>query len=126
MPTARALDAMRTKKQPLPAAVTVSAMIDTGAGVSVIRTGVPQQLNLQPVGIQSINTPTSYSVLCHRYSIRMVFPFTGGIKVPVSIDMVMTETPLKGQNIQCLLGRDFLQHGVLIYSGPDETFTFSF
>jgi hypothetical protein len=31
-----------------------------------------------------------------------------------------------GQNIQCLIGRDILQHGVLIYIGYSNQFTLSF
>ena len=45
--------------------------------------------------------------------------------MPVHFDAVFTEAPLKGQNIQCLLGRDFLAHAVLTYVGPTNSFVIS-
>ncbi len=38
---------------------------------------------------------------------------------------VFTATPLKGQNISCLIGRDVLSNAVLIYLGNDNSFTLS-
>ena len=105
--------------------ITVAAMIDTGASSSVIQAGIAAMLGIQPIGVQSICTPTSQNVMCGRYAVGFLFPATAGVLVPVMFDMVMTETPLQGQNIQCLLGRDFLSHGILVYSGPDNSFTFS-
>jgi len=40
--------------------------------------------------------------------------------------MIVTEAPLQGQNIQCLLGRDLLAYGLLVYNGPTNTFTLAF
>lgn len=107
------------------APVRVAAMIDTGATQSILKTGVAQQLGLNPVGIQKINTPTSQNVQCARYFIEITFPSTAGLKIPVNFGLVVAEAPLIGQNIQCLLGRDFLSHGILVYTGPDGSFSFS-
>ncbi len=33
---------------------------------------------------------------------------------------------MPAQNIDCLIGRDILEHVVMVYNGPEETFSFSF
>jgi hypothetical protein len=100
-------------------------MIDTGASCSVIKAGIADILGVKPVGVQYVSTPTSQNVRCLRYLIAFNFPSTAGLQVPVGLELAMIEAPLQGQRIQCLLGRDFLSHGIFIYSGPDQTFSFS-
>jgi len=82
-------------------------------------------LGLFPVSSQLINTPSSENVPCLQYLLRLMFFPTGGLLMPVHFDSIFTEAPLKGQNIQCLLGRDFLAHAVLTYIGPTNSFVIS-
>jgi len=95
-------------------------MIDTGATGSVIRQGIAAQLGLTPVGTKNINTPTSSNVACYEYQVQFVFPNR------VSYETTAIEAPLIGQHIQCLVGRDVLADGVLVYIGYTNTFTLSF
>ena len=124
-PSPMAIHAMQQAGTLVPAPISVSAMIDTGASNCVIQSGLPQQLGLFPVGSQLINTPSSENVACMQYLLRLSFFPTGGLLMPVNFDSVFTEAPLKGQNIQCLLGRDFLVHAVLTYIGPTNSFAIS-
>jgi predicted aspartyl protease len=101
--------------------VVAVAMIDTGATGTVINHDVAQRLGLQPVGICSINTPSSAGVACHEYLVRLVMP-----RHNVVVETVAIGAPLHGQHIQCLIGRDVLQHAVFIYTGYNNTFTLSF
>jgi predicted aspartyl protease len=102
-------------------AAKVLAMIDTGATGTVIQTGIAHQLGINPIGTTYIHTPSSMNVLCHQFDVRLIFPSNVGMD-----SIVVTEAPLQGQHIQCLIGRDVLQHGVLIYTGYDDSFTLSF
>ena len=102
-------------------AIKVLAMIDTGATGTVISQGLAIQLGINPVGTTLINTPSSTNITCHQFDIQMIFPNNVNIA-----SIVVTEAPLKGQHIQCLVGRDVLQHGVFIYTGYDNSFTLSF
>lgn len=104
----------------IPSPVPVIAMIDTGASVSVVRQGLPGQLGLKPVGLTYISTPSSTNVARYRFLVRFAFPNNVFVEVPV------VEAPLQGQNIQCLIGRDILAHGVLIYIGYSNLFSLSF
>lgn len=104
----------------LPPPVQIPAMIDTGATGTVVREDIVKQLNLHPVGVTLINTPSSTNVQCYEYLMRLLFPNN------VIIETLVIAAPLQGQNILCLIGRDVLQHGVFIYTGYVNTFTLSF
>ncbi len=124
-PTSLAIQAMQKAGTPIPPPVAISALIDTGASTCVIQTGLPQKLGVYPVGSLLLNTPSSENVPCMQYLLQLRFFPTGGLLVPVHIEAVFTEAPLKGQNIQCLLGRDFLALAVLTYVGPTNSFVLS-
>ncbi len=96
-------------------------MIDTGASGTVISQGLADKLGISPIGTALINTPSSTNVTCFQFDVQIVFPNNVNIA-----SIVVTEAPLQGQHIQCLIGRDVLQHGVLIYTGYDNSFTLSF
>jgi predicted aspartyl protease len=112
-------EALKKAGQKAPAPVTANAMIDTGATGSVINPAIVQQLGLQPVGAVNISTPSSASVPCYQYSVRLLFPNN------LIFETIATEIPLKGQQIQCLVGRDVLAHCVLVYTGYINQFTLS-
>ena len=95
-------------------------MVDTGASLTVIQTGIAQKLGLQAVGAIQVNTPSSQNVLCTQYAVRILLP------KGVVASVLATEAPLQGQNIQGLIGRDLLKHGVLVYLGTEDQFTLSF
>ncbi len=76
-------------------------MIDTGATGSVIQNGLAAQLGLKP-------------------AVRLLFPNN------VTFETTVIETPLQGQQIRCLIGRDVLSQGVLVYIGYSNLFSLSF
>lgn len=102
-------------------AIKVLAMVDTGATGTVISQGLAGKLEINPVGTAFINMPSSTNVICHQFDVQLIFPNNVNIA-----SIVVTEAPLHGQHIPCLIGRDVLQYGVLIYNGYDNSFTLSF
>ena len=113
-------DTLRLDDQNLQVPLSISAMVDTGARRTVIRASLVTQLNLKPVGTTLISTPSSTNVHCYEYLARLVLPHN------VIVESVVIAAPLEGQNIQCLIGRDVLRHGIFIYIGYDDSFTLSF
>ena len=103
-----------------PKPVSVRALIDTGASHCVIKKEIPEQLGLKPVGSIKINTPSSKDHQCYQYFMRMAIPAH-----ELVYEGVFTAAPLEGQNIACLIGRDLLANGILIYIGYAQQFTFS-
>lgn len=112
-------EALARAGKPLPEPIPITALIDTGASGSVIQKGLPDQMGLKPVGAQSISTPTSTNVHCYQYRLRFLFPNR------VVFETTVVEAPLRGQNIQCLLGRDLLSHAVFVYIGYRNLFSLS-
>lgn len=113
-------EALKKSGDSLPDPVLVKGMIDTGATGTVIQPEIAKKLGLQPVGVVTISTPSSENVPCYQYSVRLIFPSN------VIVEAIAIETPLKGQHIQCLIGRDVLAHGILVYTGYINQFSLSF
>jgi hypothetical protein len=121
-PTQALIDVLQAAGQNLPVPVQAVAMVDTGATGTVITPTIAQKLGLQPVGVVQMGTPsTTQAITANQYNIDMILP------QGVTLASVMAiEAPLGGQHIQCLIGRDVLRHGVLIYIGYANQFTLSF
>jgi predicted aspartyl protease len=113
-------DALKKSGASLPAPVPITGMIDTGATGTVVQPDVARKLGLQPVGVVTISTPSSENVPCYQYIVRLIFPSN------VIVEAIAVEAPLKGQHIQCLVGRDVLAHGILVYTGYINQFSLSF
>lgn len=111
---------LREADSPIPGPVTVRAMIDTGASRSVVQRGLADQLGLKPIGITYISTPSSTGVPAFEYLVRLVLPNN------VIFETTVLEAPLQGQGIQCLIGREVLSQGMLVYIGYSNLFSLSF
>lgn len=81
-----------------------------------------KKLGLTPVGTAQVVTPTSDKpVACNQYAIRIVIPV-----LSVTWEATVIAAELKHQKIEGLIGRDFLQHCVLVYIGKSDTWSLSF
>ncbi|MDR3000534.1 MAG: retroviral-like aspartic protease family protein [Fibromonadaceae bacterium] len=101
--------------------ISLKALIDTGASCSALSSAVIKQLALEPVGESLMNTPSHSKVPCKIFDIRMIMPDNVRVK-----SVLVIEAPLEGQNIQCLIGRDILGLGILVYNGQEGLFSLSF
>jgi predicted aspartyl protease len=116
-----ALDALKRRSLPVPESIKLAALVDTGATITCISASIIEPLGAQPVRTVRINTPSTHGMECNVYALQILFPGTL-VKVPVQA----VAAPLQGQNIQVLIGRDILQHGVFVYQGMSDTFTLAF
>jgi hypothetical protein len=119
--TRAATQLLTSAGQPVPPPVAATAMLDTGASGTAVRTGLLGPLGLNPVGLQDVLTPTTGAtpVKYVTYAVLMAMP--NG-----SINLTVVETELAGQGIDALIGRDVLKHGLFIYQGHSSQFTLSF
>ena len=104
----------------VPAPVPVLAMIDTGAAATIIKEETIMRLKVPPVDEVLIKTPTASGVVCRRYWLRLF------LDQDVYIETTVIAASLEGQHIQCLIGRDALRHCLVIYNGPDNSYTLGF
>lgn len=108
----------------IPMPIQVNALIDTGASFTCISSDIAKQLNLSPHGLTNILT-AGHPNLSNIYDVFL------DIGVDFDTQLVfdpirVVEVPLIGQsNIGCIIGRDILSKGVLVYIGCADTFSFS-
>lgn len=122
-PSSAARQALSISGVVLPRPISVQAMVDTGATTTVVTPKIARPLGLNPVSQVPIRTPTTQQpVMANQYSVDLHFPING-VVVP---DIVVSEAGLIGQHIECLIGRDVLRLGVLVYIGYNNQFTLSF
>lgn len=121
-PTAKLRQVLARKNEPIPPAQRVIALIDTGAAKTLLTPTVIQALGISPIGATRISTPaTTEPVLVRQFDVSLVLPDEVTVESATCI-----EAALGGQPVQCLIGRDILQHGVLVYIGYANQFTLSF
>ncbi|HET8775639.1 MAG TPA: retropepsin-like aspartic protease [Thermoanaerobaculia bacterium] len=104
------------------APITAVAMVDTGAQQTVLSPDVAAQLGLKAVGAVPVITPTTTEpVQCDLFHVNVYF------SPEVVVENVLAaQAPLIGHGFQCLIGRDVLQKGVLVYIGNENQFTLTF
>jgi hypothetical protein len=121
-PSVLYMQTMTKKGKTIPEPVKAVAMIDTGASGTGVTPGLVQQLGLAPVGTSKMSTPSTVAAVeAAVYNLGLAFP--NGVSIP---SVMALEAPLGGQHIQCLIGRDVLQHCVLNYVGYINQYTLSF
>lgn len=119
--SAVANEVLSSKGETINPPIEATVLIDTGASGTCINPKIVSTLGLVSRGVIQIATPSSKAHPCNVYDVSLHFP--NGVTIPT---VGVIETPLEGQNIQCLIGRDVLEHGILIYTGYTETFSLSF
>lgn len=119
----------RRASQPVPTAIDVPALIDTGAEASCIDTTLGNRLNLLPAQIWSANVPmlggTGYAAY-YEVELTLPHPSVTASHLLVVSDLEVVELDLLSYGIEVILGRDVLAHCVLIYDGTANEFTLSY
>src|SRR5437870_2280465 len=108
-PSGEFIAALSGLGQPVAPPCTVEALIDTGAHTTVINPETVRRLNIRPVGVVQINTPSTVSpLLCNRFHINVYLSQAFAVENVFAI-----EAPMGGLPYQCLIGRDILRHASL-------------
>lgn len=118
---------LRRNGFPVPASILVRGQADTGSAVSGISPDVLARLDLRSVDTLSILTPSTGLTphVCPAFHVSIGFSQAGIEHIllnAVAIESVFA--PEEG--IQALLGRDVLQHCLLVYDGKGRTFHLAF
>jgi predicted aspartyl protease len=107
-------DVMKTQGKQIPA-ITVQALIDTGASSTVISPKVSSSLNLKRTGTQNVSSVQDDQERPVFFG-SIIFPWRRGMEAQ------LVECPLRGNYFDCLIGRDVLQHWHFSYNGTDGSY----
>jgi hypothetical protein len=123
-------EALKRAGKPIPEALVVRCLIDTGArGTAVDRT-VVQSLGIPPSGTVLVHTSSTGQtpVRCNQFAVAVgIVMDDDHVHYPVrGVILQVTEMDLSRQNIQGLIGRDVLDQGIFLYNGCHRTLTLAF
>ncbi len=120
---------LQSAGQPIPTPVPGFALIDTGASISAVDVSVMQNLAVHPIGIANVGRAGGPQQQ-NTYPARFVFP---GTQLPSMdfnqlIGANLAAQAVAGSQLRlvALLGRDILQHFILIYNGTTGSFSLAF
>jgi len=113
---------LQEQGQKAPDPLKAYALIDTGASATTIDPEIAESLSLTPRGVINISTPSCASHPANTYDVSVYFP---AHKYPLPL-LTVIEGPLAAQGIHCLIGRDILSNGLLVYEGYADRFILSF
>ncbi len=102
----------------IPEPVPVRAIIDTGAWKSVVRADVISRLSLSPIIPITVPTASSPGIESFLYEVTLLFP------EDVALEIAVIGLALPSQANECLIGRDVLRKGTLVYSGTTGSYSF--
>jgi len=103
----------------LPAPATGLALIDTGASMTCVDDAAAAQLNLPVIDVVNIASASHASSQANIYPIQIEVI---GAPIVVAADRA-AGAALAAQGLLALIGRDVLQHCMLVYNGVTGSFS---
>lgn len=106
----------------VPDSVEVSALVDTGASMSVLSRRVVKALGISAVSDMLVHSvTTTRPVRAPLYVVRLTMD--SGIEFD---ELSVAAAELSSGTHDVIIGRDVLKHGVFIYVGSSDQFTLAF
>jgi hypothetical protein len=116
--------------QPIPNAVQIRGLVDTGASGTCVDPAVLTSLGLSPTGSVMVNTPSTGSQphTADQYDISLIIPGALPTHAPLTVQNlpVMCAQLLPSQGFHALIGRDILSLCWFGYNGTTGLFTLAY
>ena len=116
---------LRSAGQPVPAPLTVRALLDSGASDSCIDTRCVQTLALAPKGTRTFYTPSlagPQTLTEYEVSLTLLHPQASYTFYSLPVAAAV----LSPQGIEALLGRNVLKQCLFVYDGHGGTWSLGF
>ncbi|MFB3881610.1 MAG: hypothetical protein ACE149_10120 [Armatimonadota bacterium] len=107
---------LRAQGRRVPRAVTGEGFVDTGSTLTVVERERIETLGVEPVdtvNVSGIGGKTS----CHVYPVTLALKDDADGPIVMQWSLQVVAAPLGQLNCLCLIGRDVLRRGVLVYDG---------
>ena len=120
---------LRAALRPVPPAMNLRALLDTGAEMSCVDVSIIQALSLPLHGMTPVNLPVMGGLTIgaqHEAGLTIVHPSGNPVLNLLVSDLVMIELPLRALGYQALIGRDVLAECHFQYHGPKGKFRLSY
>jgi hypothetical protein len=102
----------------IPKSITVKALLDTGAAVSVISNTLAQTCGLFPTSGGGKVRTLGGELSCREFAANLSFP---GTKLHEFDSIRIVSAPFEGErNYACLIGRDILCKWIIKFDGPSK------
>jgi hypothetical protein len=122
--------ALQLAGQPIPQAIGVQALIDTGADGTCIDRSVLTTLGLTPTGSVKVRTPSTGAVPheADQYDVGLLVPGATTQTPPLMISnlAVLCAELFQPQGFHALIGRDILARCLFTYNGDTGLFTLAY
>ena len=119
-PSDPTIEKLKLEKHNVPS-IKVLALIDTGASSTAISQNVVEKLKLIPRGTAKVYTSNKTAEMRNEFDIALEFDTDSYLPI-----LKVLSANLQDHSIDCLIGRDVLQYGLLIYNGVEKQVTLSF
>jgi hypothetical protein len=118
--------ALQKVNLPVPQAVQLRCLIDTGASGTCVDGAAIAPLGLTPTGTTMISTPSTGGTphQCLTYDVGIMFAHQDGYRFFGTMAVVATD--FSAQSIDGLLGRDVLGSCLFVYDGAAKIFSIAF
>jgi hypothetical protein len=103
----------------VPSAIGGFGLIDTGASLSAVDSGVIQRLGIQAVGVANVGTAGGHQQ-------QALYPARDEFQLSPRGETVRSRVSGLNVPLVALLGRDILRSFVLVYNGPGGGFTLAY
>ena len=120
---------LRKHAFPVPRAVHVRALLDTGASISGFAPRVFSELDLTPVAKLGVLTPSTTANApheCDLYDVALSLVAGGAAHPFPDTRVMMADCWLPDEGLEALLGMDVLRCGFFQLMGPEQQFVFAF
>jgi hypothetical protein len=120
------LKALQGAGLPIPEAVNLRCLIDTGASGTCLDATAIAPLGLTPTGTTLIATPSTGVTphQCDTYDVSVFFYHTDNSRLFGTVPIVATD--FSAQSIHGLLGRDILSSCLFVYDGAAQIYSIAF
>lgn len=117
----------------VPNAIPAQFLVDTGASGTLIDPSIISPLGISPKGYTAMHTPSTGGtpIMAPIYDVSLIFASTtpqdgvGPLQIPYVRTISAISSSMTGQGIAGLIGRDVLDHCILIYNGMTGSFSLS-